>query len=537
MIQADDKTYEKLFVSSDAIFSEIDGIKPTLDNKQQILELLFSKVTTLKQNLPAFSKNLRDSLARKVPDFDLEEKLLVPCRRIYAVMAHMETIISSMETQTASQPLLSDNSKTSIIGAIGAKTQTELALILRQQGKELFHIIDSGLPGKLSNDKANSILANYDSNTQIVIFGKTYKATVSDTIVNPTFKPIYVNFLNSVGIKETAKFKVGDFTAAGHVGIVIPSEREQEVVGINTPLVNRIQYSLAAEPMEMQRAIDVKQWMQQSGHIDLALKFNANFKEDAKILLAFGFQFLVSMDYTYNSEILAKQEEAAIDKILKTTLNLTREKLYTDTVQRLKNAEVADRIYSKQRVNPTLEEYLKKLILYSIAGKPVKNITTSGTTKGKEISLNALGFKNKATLKSLSKSNVKAIAPSANKKVLSSSRPRLKPSILNLNTLMNLINTGLVQAIKANMGNGTRRDILNLRSGRFAESAKVEKISESRQGMITAFYSYMKNPYATFSTGGRQEFPKTRDPKLLISKSIRELATQQVANRLRAVSL
>jgi len=53
--------------------------------------------------------------------------------------------------------------------------------------------------------------------------------------------------------------------------------------------------------------------------------------------------------------------------------------------------------------------------------------------------------------------------------------------------------------------------------------------------MITAFYSYMKNPYATFSAGGRQELPKSRDPKLLISKSIREIVGQQVANRLRAV--
>jgi len=87
------------------------------------------------------------------------------------------------------------------------------------------------------------------------------------------------------------------------------------------------------------------------------------------------------------------------------------------------------------------------------------------------------------------------------------------------------------------MGTGSRRDILNLRTGRFAESVKVERLSESRQGMITAFYSYMRNPYATFSAGGRQESPKTRDPKLLIAKSIREIAAQAVTNRLRAVNV
>jgi len=65
----------------------------------------------------------------------------------------------------------------------------------------------------------------------------------------------------------------------------------------------------------------------------------------------------------------------------------------------------------------------------------------------------------------------------------------------------------------------------------------VERLSESRQGMITAFYSYMKNPYATFSAGGRQQTPKSRDPKLLIAGSIRDIAAAHVGNRLRAVNI
>ena len=85
------------------------------------------------------------------------------------------------------------------------------------------------------------------------------------------------------------------------------------------------------------------------------------------------------------------------------------------------------------------------------------------------------------------------------------------------------------------MGTGSSTNILNYRSGRFAESAKVEKMSQSREGMITAFYSYMHNPYGTFSTGGAQESPLTRDPKLLISKSIREIGLTAATNRMRAV--
>jgi len=122
--------------------------------------------------------------------------------------------------------------------------------------------------------------------------------------------------------------------------------------------------------------------------------------------------------------------------------------------------------------------------------------------------------------------------PSVSATVSKSKKPGL-----NLTNLQNLINQSLIERVKANMGRGERRDVLNLRTGRFAESVKVERMSQSREGMITAFYSYMKNPYATFSQGGRQSSPKSRDPKLLIARSIREIATAQVANRLRSVSL
>lgn len=105
----------------------------------------------------------------------------------------------------------------------------------------------------------------------------------------------------------------------------------------------------------------------------------------------------------------------------------------------------------------------------------------------------------------------------------------------NLTSLQALLDAQLQDVISANMGSGSSKDVLNYKTGRFAASAKVEKLSESRQGMITAFYSYMRNPYGTFSQGGRQQNPKSRDPKLLISKSIREIAQNSVANRLRAV--
>jgi hypothetical protein len=121
-------------------------------------------------------------------------------------------------------------------------------------------------------------------------------------------------------------------------------------------------------------------------------------------------------------------------------------------------------------------------------------------------------------------------------------KAKLKQAVLplaetSLLSLTNLINLGLSEQIRQNMGTGDSRNVLNYRTGRFANSASVERLTMSKQGMITAFYTYMKNPYATFSVGGQQQFPRSRDPKLLIAKSIRELAAKQVSNQLRAVQV
>jgi len=134
----------------------------------------------------------------------------------------------------------------------------------------------------------------------------------------------------------------------------------------------------------------------------------------------------------------------------------------------------------------------------------------------------------------------KQVSVNDGSKILPLKAPRItlaeKPRF-SLISLQNLINRQLQDVISANMGGGSERNVLNYRTGRLASSAIVESMSESRQGMITAFYSYMKNPYATFSQGGRQENPKSRDPKLLIARSIREIAQTQVSNALRAVNI
>ena len=114
--------------------------------------------------------------------------------------------------------------------------------------------------------------------------------------------------------------------------------------------------------------------------------------------------------------------------------------------------------------------------------------------------------------------------------------PETSPeSSVNLISLQTILNSQLQDVISANMGDGSSKNLLNYRTGRFASSAEVKRLTISKEGMITAFYDYMKNPYGTFSIGGKQEYPRSRDPRLLISNSIRQIAAQIVNNRLRAV--
>lgn len=196
---------------------------------------------------------------------------------------------------------------------------------------------------------------------------------------------------------------------------------------------------------------------------------------------------------------------------------------------------------------------MKEELISSLTPRQLAKIPGSDTMEQDIVSvvsnsiLAALGSKTK-TLKPhepvTGKTNTKRAKVSAKvaskdtslpKKSKSGSLPLKNIATTNLTNLQNLINSQLQDVVSANMGDGNSRNVLNYRSGRLAASAKVERLSESRAGMITAFYSYMKNPYATFSEGGKQASPKSRDPRLLISRSIREIAAEQVANRLRTV--
>lgn len=85
--------------------------------------------------------------------------------------------------------------------------------------------------------------------------------------------------------------------------------------------------------------------------------------------------------------------------------------------------------------------------------------------------------------------------------------------------LRNLLNEALPSEVAKNMVSPA----LRYRTGRFANSVRVENLVLGPRGGLHIDYTYMRDPYETFEPGNKQG-STTRDPKKLIGKSIREIS-------------
>lgn len=317
---------------------------------------------------------------------------------------------------------------------------------------------------------------------------------------------------------DESKFKVGNLVHAGHVGIY----QDNNLIGINMP--SGIIAGVATNKLEqIEQAIGAIPI-----HIEHGLRLTKDFSEAGGIFLDLQFNFAVSMQAAINSAELGPQEQAAIRSVVgaigdEALFEVLKSRTGTEAFR-----EVALELVPVMESSETLLEFIQNLVGSSIAGdlktsfkQSTPNFLGTPITSGNLV----LGKAKKTTAKTKAKSKVRT--------------PPLKKVQVGATTssLVSILNFRLADQIRKNMGTGNSASVLNYRTGRFANSAQVVRVSESRQGMITAFYTYMKNPYATFSQGGRQELPRSRDPKLLISKSIRELMQEQMANRMRAVAL
>lgn len=85
--------------------------------------------------------------------------------------------------------------------------------------------------------------------------------------------------------------------------------------------------------------------------------------------------------------------------------------------------------------------------------------------------------------------------------------------------LRNILNEALPEMVASKM----TQPALQYRTGRFANSTRVENVNIGPRGGLHIDYTYMRNPYETFEPGGKQGSVQ-RDPRKIIGQSIRELA-------------
>ncbi len=381
------------------------------------------------------------------------------------------------------------------------------------------------------------------------LFSKVYRLTDnfgnSDILIFPTFARISDLLRNplkaGIDIAETEAQiaisnldSIGSILAYGHTAVGYTDSQGLAVLNFNSPKLLAIMFEVIQQSQNSGAAQAAQEalsaatsFVNDTKQTEVFLSIDRNFSEDfVKMFVSIGgniVRFENSLINSRRGTVLEKKERRGVNKAVLDRLATAFSQTQTTIGSRLA------RYIRNSKGSPNLLEYVSHVLTTTLKGeKPQKysskkseGIVSTKSTVSKQIVRGIIAKKVK--LPKLQKP--KTIIPSN------------LSSAVSLVNLQRLLDTALVQQVKQNMGSGNRRDILNLRSGRFAESVKVERLSESRQGMITAFYSYMKNPYATFSQGGQQETPRSRDPKLLIAKSIRDVASQQVTNRLRAVSV
>lgn len=224
----------------------------------------------------------------------------------------------------------------------------------------------------------------------------------------------------------------------------------------------------------------------------------------------------------------AKDNSAAakIEKQLREYLPIFYAEAAKLVVKRLKSitGPEAVELEGSRSLKQMVKDSLKEDIIESLTGKPTrrKPNTEKTTTSTKKSSSNTTTKKPKAKQVSTAK-------------VISDKPPQLrdlKGHFSSPASIQVLMNQMLHDTIKKNM----QRPNLRYQTGRFANSVKVEAISRSRDGALTAFLSYMRYPYATFEVGGKQGH-KGYYPSRLINESAREIAAKLTRERFTSVTI
>jgi len=99
----------------------------------------------------------------------------------------------------------------------------------------------------------------------------------------------------------------------------------------------------------------------------------------------------------------------------------------------------------------------------------------------------------------------------------------------NWSSFIPIINARLTDTVAKNM----KSPRLNFRTGRFAQSAKVVNVEQTREGFPSFVFDYERDPYDVFDrTLGRRPWnTPQRDPRALVDISVREIVREMAIGR------
>ena len=151
------------------------------------------------------------------------------------------------------------------------------------------------------------------------------------------------------------------------------------------------------------------------------------------------------------------------------------------------------------------------------------------TAKGAKVKKKTKSTQRKASKVSIdSKSKSKKTSKKVNARLATVRKRKSKSVASSPLQLIGIINKELPDTVRKNMG----APALENRTGRFAESVRLTDVVQTPQGFPSFGYTYARNPYEVFEMGsGNTRATPERDPRLLIDKSIREIAAQFAIGR------
>jgi len=247
---------------------------------------------------------------------------------------------------------------------------------------------------------------------------------------------------------------------------------------------------------------DAVEWLKNSG---VQIEIVRNTKTNRMFVL------IGSVVQNYEDGKSTRQKKADLQKIVKGASKLANE--MGEEIIGLKGSDSFYDIKRKKLIEKVVKEFEKAPNVEVVAKENTKVKKTKTKVKDSKQRKQAI-----STRSNLTKSGVVANRARKVKKGVASSPLKL----------LALINQKLPKVVAKNMGDPA----LNYRTGRFASSARATDVAMTAKGFPSIGYTYQKSPYSVFeSTSGSRFSSVDRDPRILIDRSMREIAQELAIGR------